>query len=104
MRLSKAEQKQIIAAVTDFTGNGDCLYLFGSRTLDHKKGGDIDLLLSTVDNLASLKSNRYKIIDAIQRGIGDQRIDLVVGAENMLSSDPFLKSIFPTATLLQKFE
>jgi predicted nucleotidyltransferase len=44
MRLSDAERGAIRRAIADFDPEA-MVYLFGSRTDDTKRGGDIDLLI-----------------------------------------------------------
>ncbi len=72
------------------------LYLFGSRTDDSKKGGDIDLLVVTKhkDDVVKLKSAiRKKIFEHIP----EQKIDITVATSVEISTDEFLKTIFPSA-------
>ncbi|MEN9465659.1 MAG: hypothetical protein RL217_1840, partial [Pseudomonadota bacterium] len=55
MRLT-AEQAQLIKKnCQEVFGAGSTVYLFGSRTQDELKGGDIDLYV-IAENAASLKS------------------------------------------------
>ncbi len=58
-------------------GDSARVWLFGSRTDDNKRGGDIDLLVET--ELTGREALRAKIgaITDIQLAIGDQKIDLV---------------------------
>jgi predicted nucleotidyltransferase len=85
MRLSGqdvAQIKQVVAAV-----DPSCeVYLFGSRTDDEARGGDIDLLLlSDVIDLTARLEIRIKLRELL----GDQRIDLIVAGR-----DPALASVF----------
>jgi hypothetical protein len=77
------------------------LYLFGSRTDDSKKGGDIDLLVVVSDpeksNVVNLKSKiRRKIFESIP----EQKIDITVATDREINVDPFLAQIFPSAILM----
>ena len=47
MRLSRKEIETILKVANEIYGKGVKVYLFGSRTDDNKRGGDIDLLLRT---------------------------------------------------------
>ncbi|MFK0569555.1 nucleotidyltransferase family protein [Endozoicomonas sp.] len=61
------------------------IWLFGSRANDEAKGGDIDLLI--LSKTLSLK-NRAGIRLALYDLIGEQKIDLVIAADN---TDPFTR-------------
>jgi len=77
MRLSETERNAITAAVTRHFGPDAQVFLFGSRTDDLRRGGDIDLLVET--SLPESAAFRAKIaaMTDIQLVIGDQKIDLV---------------------------
>ena len=61
------------------------IYLFGSRTDDSKKGGDIDLLILsqkiTLEKVIEIKLSLY---DAL----GEQKIDIILAQE---TEKPFVK-------------
>ncbi len=74
MRLSHQEQSAIKGVLSKFDPLGK-VYLFGSRVDDHRRGGDIDLLFETEQEL-SLKEElqaRYQLELAC-----DGRVDLLV--------------------------
>lgn len=77
------------------------LCLFGSRTDDNKKGGDIDLLVivepTAKEMVVGLKT---KIRSKIFERIPEQKIDITVATENDLVSDPFLVTVFPESIVL----
>ncbi len=106
MRLSDKQQQGIIQAVEAFIEASASLYLFGSRTKDHLKGGDIDLLLITSQAKAvvNLRSKKHLICLAIQNRIGEQKIDLKIALETDQDSDAFLQAIMPTSILLKKWK
>ena len=74
MRLNKDIENFISGYVREnFTGAK--VFLFGSRTDDNKKGGDIDVLILTekklnFSDLSKMRINFYKTF-------GEQKIDLV---------------------------
>jgi len=86
MRLSKYEQNSILKHFKNIFPHAK-LYLFGSRTDDSKKGGDIDLYIET-------KGDEYsysKLLDfnsSIQADIGEQKIDIVVNKIDKHISKP----------------
>ena len=76
MRLSNREIRSIQNAFTTTFGSGE-IYLFGSRTNDTLKGGDIDLFIvpATYNNLTEKKID---FLVKLKRSIGEQRIDVVI--------------------------
>lgn len=71
------------------------LYLFGSRTDDSKKGGDIDLLVVSKD--MTKKDLRYLRIEFFKH-FGEQKIDIVLDDGEF--KDPFTRHIIKKAVLL----
>lgn len=61
------------------------IWLFGSRVNDQAKGGDIDLLI--LSKTLGLK-DRTSIRLALYELIGEQKIDLVIAADD---TDPFTR-------------
>ena len=108
MRLKPHEVKAIVQTVdlyVDPTLGHVELYLFGSRTDDNKKGGDIDLLLLCQHSKQTfqLKNLKIKISTEIQDKIGEQKIDITIKNENEKTTDLFLQSILSQATPLEKW-
>ena len=87
MRLKENEIAAIKSVVKKYDENA-AVYLFGSRTDDKKRGGDIDILVISdkikLSEKIKIKTNLYKLI-------GEQRIDLVAVPE---LNTAFLKYIF----------
>lgn len=76
MRLSAYEKEIITKHFKNIFPHAK-LYLFGSRTDDTKKGGDIDLYIETNSD----KYSYSKLLDfnaLVQEDIGEQKIDIVV--------------------------
>jgi predicted nucleotidyltransferase len=77
MRLKPKEVTIIKQAVKECFGNNAVIYLFGSRTEDNKKGGDIDLYVET--NIRDhLFAKKLKMLKLLHEKLGDQKIDLVI--------------------------
>ena len=93
MRLKDFEQSAILSVVKNIDKDA-CVYLFGSRIDDSKKGGDIDLLVMSNclnrDDKRSIKIKLYEIL-------GEQKIDIVLAADD---TDPFVKLVLETAVKL----
>ncbi len=77
MRLTPAQQQHIREAVQEIFGAGACVYLFGSRVDDAKRGGDIDLYLE-VDDTSDWFQRKLRLAVALQRRLGEQKIDLLL--------------------------
>ena len=56
------------------------VYLFGSRTDDSKRGGDIDLFIETSDT-SDLFMKKIRFLAKLKRAIGDQKIDVVFNVD-----------------------
>lgn len=83
MRLNQREIQIIKSTVSEVLGEEAKVWLFGSRVDDHKRGGDIDLLIETQSPLID---NRWQIearIDfALQQALGEQKIDIILHTLN----------------------
>jgi predicted nucleotidyltransferase len=96
MRLSLQEKEAILIAINKIDPTAK-VFLFGSRTNDTQKGGDIDLLIiSDTINF----STKLDILTEIKIKIGDQKIDLILKKNTDLENDPFVNSILPQAIQL----
>lgn len=76
MRLSEQEQHIIREAILAEDSSAT-VYLFGSRTDDNRKGGDIDLFLETGIDTGLLQM-KARILNRLWKQLGPQRIDLLV--------------------------
>ena len=89
MRLSEFEVDAIKQVVHRIAGPAAQVRLFGSRTDDQARGGDIDLLLEM-----SVPAERPALLGAqvaagIERLIGERRIDVLVrGTESARTAHP----------------
>ncbi len=75
MRLSEFEIQQVRKAFSETFKSGN-VYLFGSRTNDNSKGGDIDFFLEVPDK-TNLFEKKIKFLARLKQAIGDQKIDVV---------------------------
>jgi predicted nucleotidyltransferase len=76
MRLSKRIVKILKIAINDNFGDVK-IYLFGSRTDDNKKGGDIDIALDINIQRDDFRRKKSSFIASLIRMGFDMKIDLV---------------------------
>lgn len=93
MRLRKSEKESIVKAIKNIDPESK-IYLFGSRTDDSLKGGDIDLLIVsdklTYDDKLAIKKSFFSEIE-------EQKIDIIISQSG---DEPFVKMIFDQAVKL----
>ncbi len=78
MRLDPEDKVAIKAAALRTFGSGVAVYLYGSRTDDSKRGGDIDLMIETAEiERADLEHENGFRCD-LERMIGERRVDVLV--------------------------
>lgn len=83
MRLSSEDQLTIRKTVADMLGPLAQVRLFGSRTNDAARGGDIDLLVELPHAEQSPVLIGARVAVGLQMALGDQRIDVLVAAPNL---------------------
>jgi predicted nucleotidyltransferase len=84
MRLSNEEKHIITSSARSHFGSRTRVILFGSRAIDTKKGGDIDLLIipenyTTADDMFTRK---IKMLVDLELNMGEQKIDIIIKSEN----------------------
>jgi len=79
MRLTHQEIQAIISTFKEIFQSGQ-IYLFGSRTDDSKRGGDIDLYIQT-DNREHLTEKKIDFLVNLKSKIGEQKIDIVISRD-----------------------
>lgn len=84
MRLSEYEKEVIVSCAKDKFGENTRVILFGSRTNDIRKGGDIDLLVQPGIQVSPEEMLNKKIIMLIEikQKLGEQNIDLLLQQPN----------------------
>jgi len=80
MRLSPRYIEVIKKYFKEFFQNGE-VYLFGSRTDDSKKGGDIDLYF-VLEQHTNLFEKKIKFLSRVKRELGEQKIDIVFNTDS----------------------
>ena len=77
MRLTPREIDQIRRAAARIFGADVQVYLFGSRTDDTARGGDIDLLIDTPRTELMTYDNRITFLVDVKMAIGDRKLDVL---------------------------
>ena len=93
MRLSAQDRLAIRSAATEVAGPDVQVYLFGSRTRDELRGGDIDLLVELPAPRSSQERLQVSVRTAarLQRLIGERKIDVLV-ADPLTPETPLLRA------------
>lgn len=78
MRLTDTQKSVIREEVQRHFGACARPLLFGSRVMDDARGGDIDLYIEAEGDPRETLARELKLYAALQRRLGEQRIDLVV--------------------------
>lgn len=78
MRLTDTQRTVIREEAQRHFGAGARILLFGSRVHDALRGGDIDLYLETKGSAEETLARELALQAALQRRLGEQRIDIVV--------------------------
>lgn len=76
MRLKARETEFIKQVAKQCFGEDANIYLFGSRLLDDRKGGDIDLYIETTST--NVFDKKIKMLQALYEQLGEQKIDIIV--------------------------
>jgi len=78
MRLSLYEIETIVKLKNKYFSEIDKIYLFGSRTDNSKKGGDIDLFIELHDKNDKYYNKKIEFVFDLQKVLGEQKIDLII--------------------------
>jgi predicted nucleotidyltransferase len=80
MRLSNFYKETIKLKGLEIFGQDTKIYLFGSRTDDTKRGGDIDLYIEPADK-NHLFDKKLQFLVTLTKILGEQKIDVVVSKD-----------------------
>ena len=81
MRLTPFEIQSIKQSVMKHFDEGSKVSLFGSRTDDNQKGGDIDLYIQTPTK-DCLSERKIKFLIELKSKIGEQKIDVIIAKDS----------------------
>lgn len=77
MRLSLQARQIIRITASEVFGETATVKLFGSRTDDRQKGGDIDLLVECPAPIEEVGLKTARFVARLQRQLGEQKIDVL---------------------------
>ncbi len=99
MRLSKFEIESITNLASRHFGSDVQVFLYGSRTNNQQRGGDIDLYIRNANGEHLDARTKINFITDLILRIGDQKIDVVL--DNPVKKDSvFFKTINQTGIQL----
>jgi predicted nucleotidyltransferase len=79
MRLTAQQRNAIRSTVSETFGADAQVRLFGSRTDDNKRGGDIDLLITTSQSdIQAIMCAEIALLTKLQIKLGEQKIDILL--------------------------
>ena len=101
MRLTAQQQATVRATVLETFGSGAQVRLFGSRADDNRRGGDIDLLVTTPErDVQVLMRAEIALLTKLQNQLGEQKIDLLLDYPSRKVRPPILGIALQTGILL----
>ncbi|HSO89038.1 MAG TPA: nucleotidyltransferase domain-containing protein [Draconibacterium sp.] len=93
MRLNQFQIDTIRNLAKKHFGNDSTVYLFGSRTNDDLKGGDIDLFISNGNETGLTIDAKIHFLAELKTKIGDRKIDVVFDNANTRQKKNFYCSV-----------
>ena len=93
MRITEKEKEIIKRLAKDIFGAQTRVYLFGSRTSDRLKGGDIDLFITNENKQNLTLRSKIAFLAELKSIIGDQKIDVVLDTDATKAKKSFYRSI-----------
>jgi uncharacterized protein len=93
MRLSEFQIEAIKRLAKHHFGQDASVFLFGSRTDDLKKGGDIDLFVQNGNEAALTVEAKIHFLTELKKQIGDRKIDVVFDNDITRQKKNFYNSV-----------
>ena len=100
MRLNENDITAIKTVTKSVFGDNASVVLFGSRTEDNKKGGDIDLFITCSKTISrdELYQLKLKFLVQLKKRIGDQKIDVLIDGGQ--TNNTFFKTVAKKGIIL----
>ena len=93
MRLTQLQIDTINILAVKYFGKETTVYLFGSRTNNSKKGGDIDLFIKNDNETKLTVEAKIHFLADLKKKIGDRKIDVVFDNVNTRLKKNFYRSV-----------
>jgi len=103
MRLNQFQIDNINSLARKYFGYETTVSLFGSRTDDSKKGGDIDLFITNNNEAALTLEAKIHFLTELKTKIGDRKIDVVFDNANTRQKKNFYRSVIRHKAELQSY-
>lgn len=101
MRLSESDLAAIKRTAAEIFGRDANIWLFGSRTDEGRRGGDIDLMVENIDpDWDRIALDKVRFLARLKTRIGDRRIDLVIQPVGSDPSRPIARAAYQTGVRL----
>jgi len=101
MRLTAQQQAAVRTTVLETFGSDAQVRLFGSRADDNKRGGDIDLLITTgQSDVSTIMRAEIALLTKLQMKLGEQKIDVLLDYPSRKVRPPIFRVALQTGILL----
>ena len=101
MRLTSHQIQNIKLTAQEVFGPDVEVYLFGSRTDESRRGGDIDLYIDApLRDPNEAARAKIRFLSRLKQKMGDQRIDLVLNESDETNPPPIVQSARSTGIRL----
>lgn len=101
MRLTTQQQAAVRTTVSETFGSDAQVRLFGSRVDDSKRGGDIDLLITTSQSdVQAIMRAEIALLTKLQMKLGEQKIDVLLDYPSRKERPPIFGVAMQTGILL----
>lgn len=85
MRLTPSQVETIRSAALQLLGPRAQVTLFGSRVDDHRKGGDVDLMVEVPNAIEDPAVISARMASRVSRAMDGRKVDVVLKAPNLMS-------------------
>jgi predicted nucleotidyltransferase len=83
MRLTDHQVKDIRDATLEVVGHAVPIWLFGSRTKESSRGGDVDLMVQLSEPVHDPAGLMIKLATKVSRRMHGRKVDVLIDAPNL---------------------